>query len=235
MLILIISIFHKLKDHLEELWIDFGIGKNRRFFLFMKYTNILGKTKALALPFFHAFTDCEQLSFMSFVSKKKFAWKIWNFFDEATPVFMKLSDQPTNEDVKKAMPTINPLTVLLYYKTSNSLTKNECRRELFCQGRETDKIPPKEAALWKHTCKSSYIAGYDWIQSTIPKKELPSPEEWGWKFQDGKYTPHWTELPEASIAIRDLVRYRCNPEKGCKGRCKCLYAALLYTELCLCK
>ena len=31
-LILSISIFYKLKDHLEELWTDFGIGKNRRFF-----------------------------------------------------------------------------------------------------------------------------------------------------------------------------------------------------------
>ena len=44
-LILSIYIFHKLKYHLEELWIDFGIGKNRRFFLFMKYINILEKRK----------------------------------------------------------------------------------------------------------------------------------------------------------------------------------------------
>ena len=83
---------------------------------------------------------------MSFVSKNT-VWKIWNFFDEATPVFMKLSDQPTIEDVKKAMPTINRFTVLLYNKTSNSLTTNKCRRELFCQGREIDKIPPTEASL----------------------------------------------------------------------------------------
>ena len=48
---------------------------------------------------------------MSFISKNT-AWKIWNFFDEGTSVFMKLSDQPTIEDVKKAMPTIN-----LFYRT----------------------------------------------------------------------------------------------------------------------
>ena len=83
---------------------------------------------------------------MSFVSKNT-AWKIWNFVDEATPVFMKLSDQPAIEDVMKAMPTINRFTVLLYNKTFNSLTTNECRRELFCQEREIDKIPPTEAAL----------------------------------------------------------------------------------------
>ena len=66
---------------------------------------------------------------MSFVSKNT-EGKIWNFFDETTPTFMKLSDQPTIEDVKKAMPTINRFTVLLYNKASNSLTTNECRREL---------------------------------------------------------------------------------------------------------
>ena len=155
------------------------------------------------------------MSFMSFVSKNT-AWKIWNFFDKATPVFMKLSDQPTIEEGKKAMPTINRFTVHLYNKISNSLTTNECRRELLCQGREIDKIPPTEAALWKHRCRSAYIAGYDWSQSTIPKKELPSPDEWDWKFQDGKYTPHWTELAEASIAIRDLVRCRCNQKKDAR-------------------
>ena len=171
---------------------------------------------------------------MSFVSRNT-AWKTCIFFDEATPVFMKLSHQPTIEDVKNTMPSINRFTVLLYNRTSNSLITNECRRELFCQGTEIDKIPPTEAALWKHTCRSACIAGYDWSQSTIPKKELPSPEEWGWKIQDGKYTPHWTELPESSIAIRDLVRCRCNPEKGCKGCCKCQSAELPFTELCLCK
>ena len=115
---------------------------------------------------------------MSFVNKNT-AWKIWHFFDEATSVFMKVSDQSTIEDVKKAMPIINRLTVLLYNKTSYSLTTNECRRELFCQGSEIDKIPPTQAALWKHTCRSTYTAGYDWSQSTIPKKELLSLEKWG--------------------------------------------------------
>ena len=112
MLILSISIFHKLKDHLGELWIDVGIGKNRRFFPVHEIYQHLGEEKTLALPFFHAFTGCYQVSFMSFVSKNT-AMKIWNFFYEATPVFIRLSDQPTIEDVNKAMPTINRFTVLL--------------------------------------------------------------------------------------------------------------------------
>ena len=64
-LILSISILHKLKDHLEELWIDFGIGKNRRFFPVHEIYQHRGGEKALALPFFHASTDCDQVSFAS--------------------------------------------------------------------------------------------------------------------------------------------------------------------------
>ena len=51
-LILSTSIFHKLKDHLEELWIDFGIRKNRRFFPVREIYQHLGGRKRLALPFF---------------------------------------------------------------------------------------------------------------------------------------------------------------------------------------
>ena len=63
-LILSISILHKLKDHLEELWIDFGIGKNRRFFPVHEIYQHRGGEKALALLFFHASTDCDQVSFV---------------------------------------------------------------------------------------------------------------------------------------------------------------------------
>ena len=74
-LILSISIFYKLKDHLEELWIDFGIGKNRRFFLFMKYTNILGKRKNQHYHFFmhlQAVTRCPLCLLLAKILQGKF-------------------------------------------------------------------------------------------------------------------------------------------------------------------
>ena len=66
---------------------------------------------------------------------------------------------------------------------------------------------------------------------------LPPPEEWGWKYDSGKSIPYWTDLPKASSAVRDLIKFRCNPEKGCHGRCKCVNALPppSCTELCMCK
>ena len=60
-------------------------------------------------------------------------------------------------------------------------------------------------------------------------------EEWGWKYDSGKLIPDWTDLLEASSAVLDLIKCRCNPEKGCHGRCKCVNALLPCTELCMCK
>lgn len=51
-LILGFSKFHDLKDHLEELCIDFEIGKKRSFFPVDSIHNQLREAKALALLFF---------------------------------------------------------------------------------------------------------------------------------------------------------------------------------------
>ena len=69
----------------------------------------------------------------------------------------------------------------------------------------------------------------------ISHQALPDVEEWGWKLVDGKLVPHWSDLPEATLAIRDLIKCMCKSDKGCRGRCKCNQADLPCTELCKCK
>ena len=138
-------------------------------------------------------------------------------------------------ELEESLPIIERFTVLLYNSTSNCLTTNECRKDLFCKGRSIDSIPPTSAALSKHVLRSSYIAGYVWGQSIIANQVLPNPEEWGWKIVDGNFIPHWTDLPDATVACRQLIKCSCNPEKGCKGRCKCVTSGFLCTELCKCR
>ena len=96
------------------------------------------------------------------------------------PIFAALSHKPTFTQIQDAMPTIDRFTVLLYSRTSNCLTTNECRRELFCQGRSIDNTPTTTtAALWKHTFRSCYVAGHVWAQSMFKDQILPNPENWG--------------------------------------------------------
>ena len=71
--------------------------------------------------------------------------------------------------------------LLLCNKTSNCLTTNECRKDLFCKGRSINSIHPTSVALQKHILRVTYIAGYVWQQSIVANQVLPDPEGWGWK------------------------------------------------------
>ena len=149
-LVLAVSVYEQLQEEMEELLVDFGAGKNRKFFPIQETLEHIGECKARGFPLFHAFTRCDKVSFMSHVTKSA-AWKVWNLFDDITPIFAALSHQPIFTQIRDAMPTIERFTVLLYSCTSNCLTTNKYRRELFCQGRSIDNLPPTSAALWKHT------------------------------------------------------------------------------------
>ena len=128
-------------------------------------------------------------------------------------MFSDLIQQIMLMQVQEAMPTIKRFTVLLYHCTSNRLNTNECSRELFCQGRSINNIPQTSVALWKHILQSCYIVRHVWAQSMIKVQTLPTQKDWGWKFKNKKLRPHWTDSPEAAVAIRDLIKCDCNWKK----------------------
>ena len=84
-----------------------------------------------------------------------------------------------------------------------------------------DTIPPTKEALRQHPHRASYQAGYVCGQALLMCPDLPSPEEWGWSLSETGFSPYWTALPEASLAIRYLIKCVCDPDLGCVGRCKC--------------
>ena len=86
------SVFY-LAEEIDQFWIDFGTGKNRKFFEIHEICDVLGKEKSRSIPFFHAFTGCEQVSFFSHVTKRS-AWKVWSLFEEI--ICLSLFKQPIN-------------------------------------------------------------------------------------------------------------------------------------------
>ena len=66
--------------------------------------------------------------------------------------------------------------------------------------------------------------------SLSPIMDLPPFEQFGW---NADTSPHWTDLPQASQGLRELIK--CNCTKRCTGNCKCKHAPLPCTELCKCK
>ena len=72
--VIALYIFHSL--FIEELWIEFGAGKHRRWLPIHRYAALLGEEICRALPLWYALTGCDTVS--SFAGRgKKTAWDTW--------------------------------------------------------------------------------------------------------------------------------------------------------------
>ena len=102
------------------------------------------------------------------------------------------------------------------------------------KGRSLEAILPTHDALLQHIKRAIYQASC-WRQSLITQQTLPDPNAWGQhQEENGGFSIKWITILQASAVCCELVCCRCNPEKGCKGRCKCKKSSLKCTALCKC-
>ncbi len=188
--------FGQLRTSLTGLWVAFGTGKNYRVISAHGIYAAIGVDKCLALPMFHAFTECDTVSSFSGRGKKT-AWETWNVFPEVTDAFLSLMRQPEHADVETAMGVLERFVVLLYDKTSCRSHVNEVRVDLFARkGRDVLHIPPTQGCLIEHVRRAVYQAGYCWSQSLLPMPDLPQLEGWGWTgTAEGAWNVLWSKLP----------------------------------------
>ena len=122
----------------------------------------------------------------------------------------------------KEFQLLERFTVIIYCNTSNLVSVNEARRELFSQKNRTiENIPPTQEALLLHTLRAVYQTGI-WAASDQCEQKPPTPEGFGWHFESATCTWHpvWSNLPVASRACSELVKCACKSDT-CVGRCSC--------------
>ena len=74
----------------DELWIEYGTGKHRKWIPIHELVNALGVEKCRAMLFWYAYTGCDTVS--QFLGRgKKTAWKVWSNFPAATDTFTRYS------------------------------------------------------------------------------------------------------------------------------------------------
>ena len=72
----------------EELWIEFGVDKYRRYIPIHTCAETFGRKLCSSLTLWHALTGCDTVS--SFNGKeKKTAWKVLRLFDEGLATFAR--------------------------------------------------------------------------------------------------------------------------------------------------
>ena len=121
-----------------HLWIAYGVGKHFRYLAAHEIATTLGPSKCRALPFFHALSGCDLLSFFHGKGKKT-AWATSKNLDAVTEAFFSL--RSTAQQIKPYFELIEQFIVLLYDRTTTHTSVNQARKELFAQkGRAIDLI-----------------------------------------------------------------------------------------------
>ena len=63
--VVVLAIALERKLELDELWVAFGVGKHMRYLPIHKIASSLTELQCDGLPFFHALTGCDTVSFFS--------------------------------------------------------------------------------------------------------------------------------------------------------------------------
>ena len=85
--VVVVALYHFLSLNLDELWIEIGVGQNRRYLPIHTYAAVLKEKNCRALLFLYAVTGCDTVSTLAGKGKKT-AWKIWKAFPNATQTFV---------------------------------------------------------------------------------------------------------------------------------------------------
>ena len=145
-------------------------------------------------------------------------------------MFVKLASvQQKNEIYEEDIALLQQYFVVVYIAACNATDINTCRRMLFANGASVENIPP--TALRQHILRA-VLQATKWCRCFEKQRTELDPSNWGWEKVDNKYLPFWSELIEASLGCRELIK--CNCKRACRGRCKCFQQELKCTELCSC-
>ncbi|KAK4304447.1 hypothetical protein Pmani_023602 [Petrolisthes manimaculis] len=230
--VIAVNVFSNLKElGLQELWIEFGQGKNVRWIPVHDVSSSITQEKSEGILFFHAFSGCDNVS--SFKGKgKKSLWQTWDVCPDVSQVFKKLSKYPPVVD-EMDIQIIEMYVVSLYDRSSTVTSVNNARFDMFARKqRSFDAIPPTRSALVEHIRRASYQAGCIWAQSLACTMEETNPSDWGWKLTNNVWSVVWSTRPQIADSCKELTKCGCRQE--CRGRCKCYKLSLPCTALCSC-
>ena len=127
----------------------------------------IGRSKALALPGFHAFTGCDTTS--SFMGHAKgTAWKVWISYPAATIAFLELSTPVEDMDeLLPMLPIIETFVNKLFLGISNDHTSvDEARLDaLVYKSKNFSNLPPSSDALFQKVLRTAMQVCCDTLSS----------------------------------------------------------------------
>ena len=93
-------------------------------------------------------------------------------------------------------------------------------------------MPPTQAALYP-AIRRAHFQAMEWRRADMVHPCLPSPEEYGWKVENGKYQPTLCDLPCGPPELIEVVRCSCVRGR-CAPPCSCFSNRVTFTKMCSC-
>ena len=90
--VIVICLYHFHSFNLQELWVKFGVGKNRRYFpIHQKASLMKCEEVCKGLPFWYSLTGCDTVSMFAGRGKKS-AWNTWESFLAIIKTFIRFGN-----------------------------------------------------------------------------------------------------------------------------------------------
>ena len=178
--------------------------------------SLLGNVVVKNILFLHAILGCDTTSGVYGLGKKLSVNKI-----KSDTVFRDQSVVFNNSGTSKAdIISAGEAALVCLYGGKLHQSINALRYEKFCtkSARSTTVVQPSSIPPTSAAAKFHSLRVYQQVQRWLGV-ELP-PEDWGWKFSEGKLLPIMTDLQPAPQKFLEVVR--CGCRSGCSStRCSC--------------
>ena len=162
-----------------------GRGQRHRKILLRLIVQALGPARTAALPGFHAWNGADITGSFAFKGKLG-CWKAFLEADEDSVTALAnlgTTVQPTSSTIA----AIEKLVCQLYQPKTHISRVKDMRWFLFRKKQaQSEKLPPTQAALKEAILRAHYQTMV-WNNDTVPNRELPSPETYGWTMDKGMF------------------------------------------------
>ena len=191
------------------------------------YTQI----RCRALVGFHVFTGCDVSGKFAGRTKESTFKK---FLEADSDILASLANLGNSVDMPSeyTLQGLECFVCLLYGSTKIKNVKS-LRWFMYSRKQYEGENLPSFRALLEHIKRAHFISMV-YSRNLINMQQLPSPEHYGWKYNDVKeiYEPVMTSNLPAPLSVIDLVK--CDCKKGCTKWCSCRKNELSCTEICGC-
>ena len=237
-IIILLSYMHQFLALNQDVKVHCLMGSNKTYvnICLNKIVDSIGIVKCRGLLFWHSFTGSDYTS--AFVKKGKCTW--WNHYLESDivelyQVFTDLSTCPSEVTDHQLM-VIQQFVATVYKARGQNL--QEMRLDLLIHGdvKTFTQLPPSVGSLIEHVRRSALVAGHLWGTAHCVEADLPPLEEWGFKIEDARLVPHWTDTSKENELIYKKLFNKCRCTKSkCKKLCACFKLHLECLEACKCR